>query len=91
VGDRALDRADDVGDRHLVGGTGEPVAALGAAAGTDDAGVLELEQDVLEELQRNVLGLGEPLALDRPFAGGSQLGRRSHGVVGLRGDAHGAS
>ena len=91
VGDRPLDRADEVGDRHLVGRTGQPVAALGAAAGADDAGVLELEQDVLEELQRDVLRLGEPLALDRALAGGGQLGRRPHGVVGLRGDAHGAS
>ena len=54
-------------------------------------GVLELEQDVLEELERDVLGLGELLALDRAFAGGGQLGRRAHGVVGLRGDAHAAS
>ena len=88
VGDRALDGAHDVGDRHLVGGPGQPVAALGAAAGADDAVVLELEQDVLEELQRDVLGLGELLALDRPFAGRGQLGGGAHGVVGFGGDAH---
>ena len=69
VGDRALDGADDLGDRHLVGRPGQPVAALGAAAGADDAVVLELEQDVLEELQRDVLGLGEALALDRALVG----------------------
>ena len=69
VGDRALDGADDLGDRHLVGGPGEPVAALGAAAGADDAVVLELEQDVLEELEGDVLGLGKALALDRRFLG----------------------
>ena len=92
VGDRALDGADDVGDRHLVGGPGQPVAALGAAAGADDAVVLELEQDVLEELQGDVLGLGEALALDRPLlAGGGQLGSGPHRVVGLRGNAHGSS
>ena len=73
-----------VGDRHLVGRAGQPVAALGAAAGADDPVVLELEQDVLEELQRDVLGLGEPLALDRALVGGGQLGRGPHGVVGLR-------
>ena len=58
VGDWALYGADDLGDRHLVGRSGEPVAALGAATGADDAVVLELEQDVLEELQGDVLGLG---------------------------------
>ena len=70
-------------------GRGQPVAALGAAAGADEAGVLELEQDVLEELQRDVLRLGEPLALDGALlAGGGQLGRRPHGVVGLGGNPH---
>ena len=61
---RALDGADYVCDRDLVGGLGEPVAALGAATSADDAVVLQLEQDVLEELQRNVLRLGKPLPLD---------------------------
>ena len=67
---------------------GQPVTALGAAAGADDAVVLQLEQDVLEELQRNVLRLGQPLALDGLVAGGGQLGRGAHGVVGLRGNTH---
>ena len=83
VGDRALDGADDVGDGHLVGRLGQPVAALGAAAGADDAVVLELEQDVLEELQGDVLGFGEALALDRALLGGGQLGGCPHCVVGL--------
>ena len=45
--------------------------------------VLELEQDVLEELQGDVLGVGEALALDRALAGGGQLGGGPDGVVGL--------
>ena len=84
VGDRALDGADDIGDRHLLGRPGQPVAALGAAAGADDALVLELEQDVLEELQGDVLGLGQALALDRALPGGGQLRGGPHRVVGLR-------
>ena len=68
---------------HLVGRLGQPVAALGAAAGADDALVLELEQDVLEELQGDVLGVGEALALDRALLGGGQLGGCPHRVVGL--------
>ena len=66
------------------GRLGEPVAAAGAAAGADEAGVLELEQDVLEELERDVLGLGELLALDRLVAGRGQLDGGAHGVVGFR-------
>ena len=83
VGDRALDGADDVGDGHLVGRLGQPVAAFGAAAGADDALVLELEQDVLEELQGNVLGFGQVSALDRALLGSGQLGGCPHRVVGL--------
>ena len=74
--------------RDLVGRAGQPVAALGAAAGADDAVVLELEQDVLEELEGDVLGLGEALALDGPLAGGGKLGGGPHRVVGLRGNSH---
>ena len=71
-------------------GLGQPVAALGAAAGTDDAVVLQLEQDVLEELQGDVLGLGQALALDGRFLGlgGGKLGSGPHRVVGLRGNSH---
>ena len=65
-------------------GAVEPVAAPGAALGPHQAGVLELEQDVLEELQRDLLRLGELLALDRlAVGGGGELERRPHGVVGL--------
>jgi hypothetical protein len=91
VGDRALDGANHVGDGDVVGGARKPVAALGAPPGAHDAGVLQLEQDVLEELERDVLRLGETLALDRAFIGGGELGRRADGVVGLGGDAHGSA
>src|SRR6266487_2515080 len=59
VGERTLDGADYVGDRHLLRRPREPVAAAGAAAGADQAGVLELEQDVLEELEGDVLRVGD--------------------------------
>jgi hypothetical protein len=45
--------------------------------------VLELEQDVLEELQGDVLGFGETLALDGALVGGRQLRGGAHRVVGL--------
>ena len=60
-----------------LGSPGQPVAAAGAAAGPDQARVLELEQDVLEELQRDLLRLGQALALDRlaPAAASSSAAR----------------
>ena len=84
VRDRALDRADDVGDGHLGGRAGEPVAAFGAAAGADQALVLQLQQDVLEELQGDVLGGRQTLPLDGfALAGGGQLDGGADGVIGL--------
>jgi len=51
--------------------------------------VLELEQDVLEELQRDLLGLGEPLALDGLLVGrGGQLERGPYRIVGLSGNSN---
>jgi len=50
--------------------------------------VLELQEDVLEELQRDVLGLGELLALDRIIVGSGELSRRPHRIVSLGRDAH---
>jgi len=43
----------------------------------DEAGVLEVEQDVLEELERDLLSLRQAVALDRAFARGGELGTRS--------------
>ena len=84
VRDRALDRADDVGDGHLGGRAGEPVAAFGAAAGAHQSLVLQLQQDVLEELEGDVLGGREALSLDGfPFAGGGKLDGGADGVIGL--------
>jgi hypothetical protein len=46
--------------------------------------VLELEQDRLEELGRDLLRLGQLVAFDRPaVSAGRQLGRGTHRVVGL--------
>jgi hypothetical protein len=46
--------------------------------------VAQVGQDVLEELERDLLGLGDPLALDRPGLGRGQLDGRPDGVVRLR-------
>ena len=88
AGQRALDGADDVGERHVVRLLGQPVAALGAALAADDARLPQVGEDVLEELLRDVLRRRELRALDGAAAGGGELGRRADGVVDLGGDAH---
>ena len=86
AGQRALDGADDVGERDVLGRLGEPVAAVGAALGADEPGVAEVGEDVLEELVGDRLGGRQRVALDRARrrrrrarrrrAGRSRLGRR---------------
>ena len=84
-----LDGPDHVGERDLLRRLGEPVAAPGPAPGAHQPRVLELEQDVLEELQRDLLGLGELLALDGLLVGGGgELQRGPDRVVGFGGDPH---
>ena len=89
VRDRALDGADHVCQRDLGRVLCQPVAAFGAALALYEAGVLQVEQDVLEELQRDLLGRGDVVAFDRPLACNSrELGARANGVVDLGGDSH---
>jgi hypothetical protein len=51
--------------------------------------VAQVDQDVLEELQRNLLRLREPLALHRPVARHGQLEQGADGVIALGRDLHG--
>ena len=88
VRERALERAHDLGQRDLVGGARQPVAAFDAALRGHDAGVPELREDVLEELDRNGLGGRDAVALGRPVARDRELGAGSQRVVDLCGDAH---
>ena len=63
------------------GGPGQPVAAVGSPLALHEPVVAQLEQDVLEELERNPLGLGDPLALDRA---GRRAERRARPPRGSR-------
>jgi hypothetical protein len=54
-GERTLDGSDDVGDRDLPGLLGQPVAAVVAALAADHARDAQLQQDVLEEVERDPL------------------------------------
>ena len=63
--------------------------AVGPAVARDDPGAAQLEQDVLQELLRDALGLGQPLGRDRRAgARRRELDERAHRVVHLRGDPH---
>src|SRR6185295_3796277 len=46
----------------------EPVAAVGAALAADETALPQVAHDVLEELERDLLRLRDPLGLDRTFA-----------------------
>ena len=70
VRDRPLDCSNYLREHDLLGGLGQPVTALGAALALHKAGVLQLKQDVLEELERDLLRVGDPFALDRAVARG---------------------
>src|SRR5919206_2321288 len=87
-GQRALDGADDVGHGDLLGPAVEPVAAVRAALAAHQAGLAQVAEDVLEELQRDALRLRDRVALRRAVGGRRELDRRADGVVRLRRDAH---
>jgi hypothetical protein len=54
-----------------------------------DAGMAELAEDVLEEVERNPLRARDPLGLDGLFVRrGRQLDHGAHGVVGFGRDPH---
>src|SRR4028119_276334 len=81
-----LDGAYDAGEPDLIWRQREPVAARGAALRPDEARALEVMEDVLHELVRDALGVGDPLALEWPraFGGGlRQLGGGPERVVRL--------
>ena len=88
VGQRALDGPDDVGDRDLVRGLREAVAAVDPPLGGDQAGPLQLVEDVLQEALRDRLRAGEALAPHRAAALAGELAHRPHRVVHLRCDPH---
>ena len=93
VGERPVDHPDDLGEGDLLGGAGQPVAALRATLGVHDAAPAQLEQDALQELRRDLLGAGDLVGRDRPAAPGTagrrgKLGGRAEGIVDPGGEAH---
>ena len=64
-GDVALEGEDDLVHRDLLGGARQQVAAVRAAGGLDDPGLLQQRGDPLEVGQRQRLGLRDGLERDR--------------------------
>ena len=91
LGERSVHGPEDVGEGDLVGRAAEHEAAVGAPLAPDDAVPAELAHDVAQEVDRDVLGGGQLVRLDRPVPGDGQLGEGADGVVDLRGDTHGIS
>ena len=67
-GDRALEREDHLVHRDVLRRAGEDVAAVGAAGGLDEAGLLQQRHDALEVGEREVLRRRD--RLERHRAGG---------------------
>src|SRR5450631_4484206 len=65
AGQWALERTDHVGDGDLVGGSGESKSALLSAHAAHDAAAFELEEDVLKEGDRDLLGTRHLVARHR--------------------------
>lgn len=72
-GQRPVHRADDAGQRDVLGAASHPVAALGAALAADESGLAHDGEDVLEELGRDRLCAGQAVALDRTAARRGEL------------------
>ena len=58
-GERAVERADDFADADAIRRSPELIAAVRALLALDQAAVLEVEEDVLEELLRDPFLFGE--------------------------------
>ena len=71
-------------------GPRQPRAAVGTPVRGDDPGPAEVGEDVVEEVARDGLGLGDAVGLHQLAVGGGELQHRPHRVVGLGRHLHAA-
>lgn len=64
--ERSVHDADHIRDADGPGGLGQPVAAVAASLAEHETAPAHVVQDALEELVRDVLGVGDGLRLHRP-------------------------
>src|SRR5215213_5014790 len=87
--DRALEREDHRVHRDVLRRLREPVAAVRAARGLDQARALEERRDAFEVGEREGLGLGDRLERHRvPGLLPAQLDQQPHAVLGLGREDH---
>lgn len=85
---RAVHGADDVGQAYLGRRSREPEATVGPALALHNAGMLQGQQNALEELERNLLAISDDVSLDQNVAGRGKFGHRADRIVGPSRDAH---
>src|SRR3954470_18448426 len=86
---RALEREHHRVHRDLLGGAGEHVAAVGAARGLDQLGLLQQRRDPLEVGERQVLGRRHRLERHRSGRRSQpQLDQQTYPVLRLGGEDH---
>lgn len=90
VRERAVDRADDVGEGDLPGRTGQPVPPYGTPLAAHQTGAAQLGEDVLKEFSGNGLGARELFGRHRTATGGSEFGRGAQRVIDSGRKAHAA-
>src|SRR3954471_11818025 len=87
--DRALEGEHHLVHRDLLGGAGEHVAAVGAARGLDQLGLLQQRRDPLEVGERQVLGRRHRLERHRSGRQSQpQLDQQTYPVLRLGGEDH---
>ena len=88
-GQRAVEQADDPADRDRRRVGRQRVAAVRPERRPDDAGVLERRHDLLEELRREPVALGERGQRDRAVAlVADEVDEGAQAVLGAAGQAH---
>ena len=86
---RAVEQPDDATDRDGRRVRRDRVAAVSPERRPDDAGVLERRHDLLEELDREPVAVGERRQGDRAVvAVTDEIGQRAEAVLGATGQAH---
>lgn len=81
---------DDLAEGDVVCGAGKEVAAVGAAAGVDEAGAAEVVEDLNQKVRRDSFALRKFVKASKSLAviGLGELGKGAAGVFQFLGNFH---